>query len=888
MIVSCWLLVILIASTAILISPLALAQATVAITSAEDNTIDGTPGTEMAWNRGGYATFSVGDKFGGDKPQRALVRFDLSAIPTGPTIRIDSAMMELTCISTNDATDFILSAYRLLKPWSEGASTGFITDVSSSWNYWNYSSRWGMPGASSASSSGTDNTGNATGPDRGASAIGFANVSNCSNSVYIWNITTAVKNWISGAWQNNGLIIISSGEGTSANGKHFASAEESNAALRPRLVAAYTCIPSPEVCNGIDDDCNGIADDGVPPRAGTCGIGACFSSVNQTCSSGQYTPSCVPGSPGTEACNGVDDDCDGTVDEDTPVNMTSCGMGACFRSVNQTCTAGSYPACTPGSPGTEACNNMDDDCDGDVDEDLATAATCGIGLCSRTVSQACSGGSYQPACVPGSPLEERCNGIDDSCDGAIDDGNVCAACADNDADGFAGTAAACHLGEDCNDGNAGINPGMAETCNGIDDNCNGLADEWGICGPSCIDNDGDGHGAGCPAGLDCNDGNAAIHSGAAEVCNSADDDCDGGIDEDDVCTTPPVRYIISTSYYDGATTNFSGLATFSQVTDILLEKVGKGRMEFTAPITFRRDLNLDTHSIISGNLARINSLNMPEFNLPTRITLTGLAFSNPRVLKDGAPCDPAICAIQSYSGGALVFTVTGFSEYSAQETGPVCGNGACEAGESCSSCSQDCGSCSSGEGGGGGGGGSCTPSPELCDGRDNDCDGIMDDNCVTPCTEGSTRACGITQAIGICSPGISTCTNGIWSICQGEVTPERFDVCGDGLDNDCNGAPDDGCETAAATCTNGIQDGSEEGVDCGGICADKCNASNSPGTVQTPLGFPVGVEYLFIAAGILLIIAMVIAYRKTGGPRNHGMSRPDLARISKENTRKSD
>jgi hypothetical protein len=64
----------------------------------------------------------------------------------------------------------------------------------------------------------------------------------------------------------------------------------------------------------------------------------------------------------TEVCNGVDDDCDSSIDEG--LGSTSCGVGACLRNV-QNCLNGIVQVCSPGSPGTEICgNSIDEDCNG--------------------------------------------------------------------------------------------------------------------------------------------------------------------------------------------------------------------------------------------------------------------------------------------------------------------------------------------------------------------------------------------------------------------------------------------------------------------------------------------------------------------------------------------
>jgi hypothetical protein len=70
----------------------------------------------------------------------------------------------------------------------------------------------------------------------------------------------------------------------------------------------------PEVCNGIDDDCNGVVDDGIPVTP--CGVGACRVTPAAACSGGKLA-TCTPGTAGTSdtTCDGIDDDCNGVVDD---------------------------------------------------------------------------------------------------------------------------------------------------------------------------------------------------------------------------------------------------------------------------------------------------------------------------------------------------------------------------------------------------------------------------------------------------------------------------------------------------------------------------------------------------------------------------------------------
>lgn len=79
--------------------------------------------------------------------------------------------------------------------------------------------------------------------------------------------------------------------------------------------------------------------------------------------------------------------------------------------------------------------------------------------------------------------------------------------------------------------------------------------------------------------------------------------------------------------------------------------------------------------------------------------------------------------------------------------------------------------------------------PELCDGLDNNCDGVID-NFEESCFEGTPEQMGV----GICLPGRRRCVEGQWGACAGQVLPEPEDLCGDGLDNDCDGRIDQGCD----------------------------------------------------------------------------------------------
>jgi Putative metal-binding motif len=153
---------------------------------------------------------------------------------------------------------------------------------------------------------------------------------------------------------------------------------------------------------------------------------------------------------------------------------------------------------------------------------------------------------------------ETANGIDDDCDGAIDDGiGQITGYADLDLDGFGAgpglSLSALQLGfaannSDCDDFASAVHPGAAEVQNGLDDDCDGTADEGFVLITGYPDVDGDGHGdfladqqifLTLPAGFveshdDCNDADEMINPDMEEVLNGIDDDCDGLIDDDPI------------------------------------------------------------------------------------------------------------------------------------------------------------------------------------------------------------------------------------------------------------------------------------------------------------------------------------------------------------------
>ncbi len=308
-----------------------------------------------------------------------------------------------------------------------------------------------------------------------------------------------------------------------------------------------------EICDGIDNDCDGLTDDDDDSVTGTSswyadgdgdGYGdasttsdACEAPSGYIADDTDCDDSDADISPaGTETCDGIDNDCDGLVDDDdSPVTGTTTwyldsdgdGWGD-PRTTTSTCD----------QPSGWVGGTLASDCD-DTDATISPDAT------------------------------EICDGIDNDCDGLVDDDDspvtgTSTWYLDSDGDGWADprtTTTACDApsgfleasyATDCDDSDSAINPDATETCDGIDNDCDGLVDDDDspVTGTSTwyLDSDGDGWAdarttttaCDAPSGFlegayasDCDDSDATINPDATEVCDSVDNDCDGDVDEDD-------------------------------------------------------------------------------------------------------------------------------------------------------------------------------------------------------------------------------------------------------------------------------------------------------------------------------------------------------------------
>jgi hypothetical protein len=383
-----------------------------------------------------------------------------------------------------------------------------------------------------------------------------------------------------------------------------------------------------EICDGLDNDCNNVVDDGFdltsdPNNCGSCGTVCGLSSASSKCTPVMGFPTCVvdtcdPGSADldklaqngceytcpvfpvvAEACNDKDDNCDGVINEGNPGGGVACEStcpgGVCLGEcgAGTTLCAGSVLICVAGpGPTLEVCDGKDNDCDGVVDNgfnlqnDPLNCGACGtVCMANNAIGGCAAGQCVIAACAPGHanlngnavdgceytcpvtpPTLESCNGLDDDCNGIVDDTAVIASqkpptalcyptpgtpCAGADFQCLGAAGWKCSYGPTVEVDASGKLAVVETKCDGVDGNCNGQIDEaFSDLGTACdngllgacrdvgqrVCDPGDITATTCDLSALPNPG---AGSSSAEACNGIDDDCNGIVDAPTRRRRPP-------------------------------------------------------------------------------------------------------------------------------------------------------------------------------------------------------------------------------------------------------------------------------------------------------------------------------------------------------------
>ncbi|MCB9693320.1 MAG: hypothetical protein H6736_16025 [Alphaproteobacteria bacterium] len=593
---------------------------------------------------------------------------------------------------------------------------------------------------------------------------------------------------------------------------------------------------NPEICDGIDNDCDGLVDEGAgaPWYADLDGDGwgdpllftlSCTAPDGYAASDGDCDDASIAVHPGAvDICDGLDNDCVGGVDDD-PAQQTAAWMDADGDTYgtgiqSRFCTvppgyatrdgdcSDSDPAINPGA--TELCNTVDDDCDGQLNEGYTTrnfwpdADLDGYGdeaaaptyTCQQPPGSVTNGTDCDDADSNRNPgLSETCDGADNDCNGLADDGLAFfGVWSDGDGDGYGDAGSSpvqgCELspgeadqGGDCDDAVASTHPGAPELCNGVDDDCDPNTSDGAQTLTWFPDLDGDGYGD--PAGAtltdctqpvgyvldasDCDDQDPDRSPEAPELCNGVDDDCDGDVDDADVDVQTPLYYpdLDGDGHGDllaaGIHACIPGTLRLSHDDcDDTLDYVYPGALEACLD-----GLDNDCDGLVDSA-----DPDYIEENVYLWRDLDDDGFGDPDQGFLGCPSDPLAAG------------------YVPALNGPDCDDT-----DAATNPLAD----------------------DVCDGRDNDCDGGVDEGLALldfhPDADGDgygapgvpIQACGpeaLPEGFGPVSLTADDCDD-----LDSTVSPGADEVCGDGLDNDCNGVAEDAAEVWRDRDGDGYGDG---------------------------------------------------------------------------------
>ena len=584
-------------------------------------------------------------------------------------------------------------------------------------------------------------------------------------------------------------------------------------------------IPAAETCNGLDDDCDGAVDEDLAADEACtneiAGIGACQGVWS---CQGPLGLVCSARVPALETCDYLDDDCDGTVDEgflngdlyDTDANCGVCGndcadviangTGACAVAADggASCVVGT---CDEGfhAVGGVACVEAPEALCSPCTEDIH----CVGGLC-RTIGD----GSFctrpcdaESPCPDGSTCstvadEDLCMPASGTCDCSESNSGDTRLCQ------HATAVGTCYGVERCQPGLGGWSGCDAafpvlETCNGLDDDCDGVVDDGVAPAKPCeryVEDIGTCVGEAVCTGIGADDGYECLAPlPEVERCDFKDNDCDGLTDEDFVSVDATSGAVL---YSDVEHCGTCGVACADQVENASARcEVSDGVPHCVVDVCLPGFAQVnDTQCVAAPE--RSCQLCNADADCPGGIctVLDGKGVCLAPCDLASPDCAPGYVCDSLGDGQVACAPLTGTcdcTDLSAGSKRPCYfsnGYGACLGFQTCipetgwSSCDA------------------ATPAPETCDGLDNDCDGGIDDDLP------SSQACDITNEHGSCG-GDAFCYGASGWVCQ--ANEPGAEIC-DYKDNNCDGEVDepfavegryldfDNCGTCGMSCGVGF------------------------------------------------------------------------------------